>query len=201
MGMVEARSKAASDAPPDWFLRQGAFNIPDTLARRTVTPIMTGSNLRFMRNKLSLLLVAIVCLGPTPLLAHHGQNVAFDTTHMWSTWATVEMFSYQNPHPALLFTRTVKGGPEEHWVAEVYNNPARLARIGWGKARSVEALKPGTRVKLYLATARVGGFIAFVDRMENEKGEPILSDSKVPDSLVDLDGVAGGLQPKPENPR
>jgi hypothetical protein len=159
------------------------------------------NTLRAMRTKLSLLLVATVCLSPTPLLAHHGQNVAFDTTHMWSTWATVESFSYQNPHPALLFTRTVKNGPEEHWVAEVFNNPARLARIGWGKARSIEALKPGTRVKLFLATARVGGFIAFVDRMENEKGEPILSDAMVPASLVDLDGVAGGNQPKAENPK
>jgi hypothetical protein len=154
-----------------------------------------------MRTKLSLLLVATVCLSPAPLLAHHGQSVAFDTTHMWSTWATVESFSYQNPHPALLFTRAIKDGPEEHWVAEVFNNPARLARIGWGKARSVEALKPGTRVKLYLATARVGGFIAFVDRMENEKGEPILSDAMVPASLAELDGVAGGFQPNAANPK
>lgn len=157
---------------------------------------MIGRNLRVMRIKLSLLLATTVFLGPAPLSAHHGQSVAFDTANMWSTWATVESFSYQNPHPALLFTRTVKNGPEEHWVAEVFNNPSRLARIGWSKARSVEALKPGTRVKLYLATARVGGFNAFVDRIENEKGEPILSDSDVPASLVELDGVAGGYQPK-----
>jgi hypothetical protein len=154
------------------------------------------NNLRAMRTKLSLLLVAAVCLNPTPLLAHHGQSVAFDTSNTWSTWATVENFSYQNPHPALLFTRKVKDGTEEHWVAEVFNNPARLARIGWSKARSLEALKPGTRVKLFLATARVGGFNAYVDRMENEKGEPILSDSAPPPGTVDLDGAPGGYQPK-----
>ena len=152
-----------------------------------------------MRIRLPLLLVAAVYISTAPLVAHHGQNVAFDTTHMWSTWATVEMFSYQNPHPALLFTRTVKSGPVEHWVAEVFNNPARLARLGWGRARSMEALKPGTRVKLFLATARVGGFTAFVDRMENDKGEPILSDSMVPNPLLELDGVPGGYQPKGED--
>jgi hypothetical protein len=131
------------------------------------------------------------------LWAHHGQSNSFDTAHMWTTWATVEEFSYINPHPALKFTRTDKDGKVEHWAAEVSNNPSRLARVGWTKSRSIEALKPGSRVKLYLATARAGGFLAYVELIENEKGELICSEREAPISAVDMDGVPGGYQPQP----
>jgi len=114
---------------------------------------------------------------------------------MWTTWATVEEFSYINPHPAMKFTRTDKDGKVEHWAAEMANNPSRLARVGWTKSRSVEALKPGTRVKLYLATALTGGFLAYVELVENEKGELVCSEREKPIPAVDLDGVPGGYQP------
>jgi hypothetical protein len=61
----------------------------------------------------------------------------------------------------------------------------------------MEALKPGTRVKLYLATALAGGFLAYVELIENEKGELICSERENPIKAVDLDGVPGGYQPKP----
>src|SRR5258707_8313085 len=51
------------------------------------------------------------------------------------------------------------------------SNPSALARAGWTKSRSVEALKPGTRVKLYIGTSRVGGMSGIVMKIENEKGE------------------------------
>jgi len=115
---------------------------------------------------------------------------------MWTTWATVEEFSYINPHPALKFTRTDKDGKVEHWGSEVANNPSQLARAGWTKSRSLAALQPGTRVKLYLATARIGGFLAYVELIENEKGELICTERGSPVAAVDLDGVPGGYQPK-----
>ena len=34
-------------------------------------------------------------------------------------------------------------------------------------------MKPGTRVKLYIGTSRVGGFSGIVMKIENEKGENI----------------------------
>ena len=44
----------------------------------------------------------------------------------------------------------------------------------WRNSSSVlEALKPGTRVKLYLCTGLAGGYTAVVMKMENEKGESI----------------------------
>ncbi|MDP9115298.1 MAG: DUF6152 family protein, partial [Acidobacteriota bacterium] len=144
-----------------------------------------------------LLLVSSLLVVSGSLWAHHGQSNSFDTVHMWTTWATVEDFSYINPHPALKFTRTDKSGNVEHWAAEVNDAPARLARSGWTKSRSLEALKPGTRVKLYLATSLAGGFLAFVDLIENEKGEIICSVKEQAESAADLDGVPGGYQPKP----
>lgn len=133
------------------------------------------------------------------LWAHHGQGLSFDTAHMWTTWATVEEFDYINPHPAIKFSRTDKNGNVEHWGAEVANNPSRLARVGWTKSRSMAALAPGTRVKLYLATSLAGGHLAYVELIESEKGELICSERENPIKAEDLDGVPNGYQPKPED--
>jgi len=58
----------------------------------------------------------------------------------------------------------------------------------------VEVLKPGTRVKLFVGTARVGGFMGVVVKIENEKGENIVGE-RVNMTGVDKDGIPGGLQP------
>jgi hypothetical protein len=129
------------------------------------------------------------------LSAHHGEGNSYDTTHMWTTWATVEEFDYINPHPAMKFSRTDKSGNVEHWAAEVDNNPSRLARVGWTKSRSLAALQPGTRVKLTVATAKVGRHLAYVRLIQSEKGEFICSEREEALPAVDLDGVPDGYQP------
>jgi hypothetical protein len=131
--------------------------------------------------------------------AHHGAALSFDTTHMWTTWGTVEEFNYINPHPAMKFARTVKNGDTEHWAGEMANNVGQLARLGWTKSRSVAALKPGTRVKLYLATAVTGGFTAYVQLVESETGELLVSAREETIPAVDMDGVPGGYQPKAQD--
>lgn len=141
-------------------------------------------------------LLACLLLASVPALAHHGTAVSYDTVNVWSTWATVTEFNYLNPHPSMTFDRTDKNGHVEHWVAEASSNPSQLARAGWTKSRCLEALKPGTRVKLYLGTSRVGGFSAVVLKIENEKGEGIASEGGSMKAL-DLDGVPGGYQPRP----
>jgi len=146
----------------------------------------------------SLLFVGSLLMLSAALSAHHGQGNAYDTSHMWTTWATVEEFVYANPHPSMKFSRTDRNGKVEHWTSEMANNPSRLARIGWTKSRSLDALKPGTRVKVYLATARAGGFSAYVQLVESEKGELLVSEREEPIPAEDLDGVPGGYQPKPE---
>ena len=96
------------------------------------------------------------------------------------------------------FDRTVKGGDVEHWDSELLTNPSALARAGWTKSRSVEALKPGTRVKLYIGTSRVGGLDGIVMKIENEKGENIVGERSNATG-VEMDGVPGGLQPTGED--
>jgi hypothetical protein len=131
--------------------------------------------------------------------AHHGSSISYDTSNQWATWATVTQFNYLNPHPTMTFDREVAGGETEHWVAELLTNPSTMARQGWTRRRTLEALEPGTRVKLTLATSRAGGFSGIVMRIENETGESIAGGFGGP-GAPDLDGVPGGLQPDPNAP-
>jgi Family of unknown function (DUF6152) len=130
-----------------------------------------------------------------PAFAHHGSAISYDTRHLWTTWVTVTEFNYLNPHPSMTFDRATKDGKTEHWVSELGTNPSMLVRAGWTKSRSVEALKPGTKVKLYIATSRAGGFSAIVLKLEDEKGENIVGEAPPNIKAVDMDGVPGGLQP------
>ena len=126
--------------------------------------------------------------------AHHGSGISYDTAHLWTTWATVTEFNYLNPHPSMTFDRVTKEGKSEHWVSELLTNPSELVRAGWTKSRSVDALKPGTRVKLYIGTSRAGGFSGIVMKIENEQGEGIVG-MRTNVTGVDMDGVPGGVQP------
>jgi uncharacterized protein DUF6152 len=144
------------------------------------------------------MLFVVLLLLSTPVAAHHGSAISYDTTNLWTTWATVTEFSYQNPHPTMTFDRTTKDGKVEHWVSELLTNPSVLVRAGWTRSRSNEALKAGTRVKLYLGTSRAGGHSGIVMKIENEKGETIVGDRAGVKAVADLDGVPDGLQPKGE---
>jgi hypothetical protein len=131
--------------------------------------------------------------------AHHGSSISYDTANLWTTWATIVQFNYLNPHPTMKFDRVVKNDVVEHWVAEMLTNPSTMARAGWTRQRTIDALAPGTRVKLVLATSRAGGFSGIVVKIENEAGEAIGGAGR-PGGGVDLDGVPGGLQPKDHGP-
>lgn len=140
-------------------------------------------------------LVAGLALMAGSASAHHGSGISYDTARLWSTKATITGFNYMNPHPTMTFDRKVDGGKVEHWGAELITNPSMMARQGWTKSRTLEALRPGTRVKLYLATARAGGFSAVVMKIEDESGLTVAGpDRQV--TGVDLDGKPGGLQPE-----
>ncbi len=154
-----------------------------------------------MRNKFTKILglAAGLVFGGASLWAHHGSAISYDTQHLWTTWGTVTEFNYLNPHPSMTFDRKLKDGTVEHWVSELLTNPSELARAGWTKSRSIEALKPGTRVKLYIGTSRAGGMSGIVMKLENDKGENIVGLRDALTGGLDLDGVAGGLQPSPED--
>src|SRR5437763_13888587 len=126
--------------------------------------------------------------------AHHGSAISYDTGHLWTTWATVTEFNYLNPHPSMTFDRTTKDGKVEHWTSELLTNPSALVRAGWTKSRSIEALKPGTKVKLYIGTSRAGGFDGIVMKIESATGENVVGERGAV-TAVDMDGVPLGLPP------
>lgn len=131
--------------------------------------------------------------------AHHGSSISYDTENLWTTWATVTQFNYANPHPTMTFDRVVSDGDVEHWVAELLTNPSTMARQGWTRQRTLDALAPGTRVKLTLGTSRAGGFSGIAMRIENEGGDAIAGGFGGP-GAPDLDGVPGGRQPTGDRP-
>lgn len=143
-------------------------------------------------------LIALVCCAGAAF-AHHGSSISYDTANLWTTWATVTQFNYLNPHPTMTFERKVGDGKTEQWVAELLTNPSTLARAGWTRKKTVDALLPGTRVKLSLGTSRAGGFSAIVMKIENEAGEVVGGGRPGPGG-TDLDGVPGGLQPAVKAP-
>lgn len=139
--------------------------------------------------------VAAFLVASIPAWGHHGSSISYDTANLWSTWATVTQYNYQNPHPTMTFDRTLKNGEVEHWHSEVLTNPSMMAREGWTRGRTLAALAPGSRVKLTLGTSRAGGLSAIVMRIETEAGEIV--GGSLGREGEDLDGVPGGLQPKP----
>ncbi len=79
-----------------------------------------------------------------------------------------------------------------------------MARQGWTRQRTLDALAPGTRVKLTIGTSRAGGFSGIVMRIENERGEAVAGGAGGPGGpgpgALDLDGVPGGKQPTGDRP-
>lgn len=106
--------------------------------------------------------------------AHHGTSVSYDMNNPWTTEATVVEFTYSNPHPRLVFDRTNEQGEVEHWDSELISNPSMMMRVGWNRTKSIEALKPGTKVKLTLSTSKSNPRSAVVRAIHNQAGEPIV---------------------------
>lgn len=149
-------------------------------------------------NRVAAMLGTALTFASLAASAHHGSSISYDTDNLWTTWATVREFNYRNPHPTMAFDRLVKGGVVEHWVAELLTNPSVMARAGWTRQRTLEALASGTRVRLVLATSRAGGFSAIVVKIQDQAGEVI--GGRPGGDGVDLDGVPGGRQPSGHKP-
>lgn len=124
--------------------------------------------------------VAMLCLAAValPAAAHHGTLTTYDRSKQWTRDAVVTSFHYANPHPQLFFDLTDDKGNVQHWAAELLPNPAALLRAGWTKARSLEALAPGTKVKITIAPARAeGGMVGLLISVKDMKGAELVSDS------------------------
>jgi hypothetical protein len=126
---------------------------------------------------LTLILCAGLALGGMQAEAHHGTLVSYDRDQQWTREAVVTRFNYANPHPQIFFDVTDEAGNVVHWSGELLPNPAGLLRVGWTKARSLQALAPGTKINITIAPARAGGVVGLVLRIRNLEGADIVSDS------------------------
>ncbi len=127
-----------------------------------------------IRTLAAMLGLAVVTL---PAAAHHGTLSTYDRDKQWTRDAVVTSFHYANPHPQLFFDLSDDKGNVEHWAAELLPNPAALLRAGWTRARSLEALAPGTKVKITIAPARVaGGNVGLLIKVTSMDGVELVSD-------------------------
>jgi hypothetical protein len=116
-------------------------------------------------------------LGAAPAVAHHGTLVSYDRDKQWTREAVVTRFNYANPHPQIFFDLTDEGGNIEHWSGELLPNPAGLLRVGWTKARSLQALAPGAKINITIAPAKAGGVVGLVLRIRSLDGADLVSDT------------------------
>jgi hypothetical protein len=56
-------------------------------------------------------------------------------------------------------------------------NPAGLLRVGWTKARSLQALAPGAKINITIAPAKAGGVVGLVLRIRSLDGADLVSDT------------------------
>jgi hypothetical protein len=110
-------------------------------------------------------------------VAHHGTLVSYDRDKQWTSEAVVTRFNYANPHPQIFFDVVDEGGNVVHWSGELLPNPAGLLRVGWTKARSLQALAPGTTINITIAPARAGGVVGLVLGIRSLEGTDIVSDT------------------------
>ena len=123
------------------------------------------------------LVAVIAAAAVAPAVAHHGTLISYDRDKQWTRDAVVTTFHYANPHPQLFFDVKDERGNVEHWAAEMLPNPAGLLRVGWTKARSLEALAAGKTVKVTIAPAKAGGPTGLVLRITDAQGNELVSDS------------------------
>ncbi len=120
-------------------------------------------------------LSVIAALGTisVPILGHHGTNVSYDHANPLTFAAIVTEFRFTNPHAQLLFDVMDESGNRVPWAAEL-TNPSNLARNGWGRRRSMEALKAGTPITIILFPSKAGTTVGVASRILNENDEQIL---------------------------
>ena len=112
------------------------------VARRAVSVLTRGA----------IITAAGLSLLAVPVAAHHGRADAYDTQHPLDVIGTVTEVDYVNPHIQLFFDTTDEG-KVTHWAGEM-TDIGILARAGWPKKRFLDALKPGTEVKLNIQKSR-----------------------------------------------
>ena len=145
-------------------------------------------NTRTMGRWVASIAAATLAATSLPAAAHHGTNISYDRSKQFTTQAVVTSFEYRNPHPELHIDFKDEKGVSQKWGLELLPNPAQLIRNGWSRARSVEALKPGTQVMVTIAPSKAGGVVGLLLRVTTLQGEEIVTGG----------GGPGGRQADPD---
>jgi hypothetical protein len=125
--------------------------------------------------KKALLVTLVIVALAVPVFAHHGTNISYDRSKMYTVKAVVTEYRHANPHPQLYVDIKDESGTVTNWGCEIAANLFQLSMSGWSKQRSTDALKPGTPITITIAPSRAGTPAALLLKVVNEKGEEILA--------------------------
>ena len=95
-----------------------------------------------------LIALSLTC---TPLQAHHGTGVAYETEKVVTVKGTVVEWIWANPHCGLLFDVADDSGNVVHWGAEL-GNPHQESGAGFSK----DVFKPGDKITVTGHPAKSG---------------------------------------------
>jgi hypothetical protein len=136
-----------------------------------------------VRLKFATILTLFVMAGmiSTPLSAHHGTGVAYETDKTITLKGTVTEWIWSNPHCGILFDVTDANGEVTHWGAEL-SNPHQLSLAGFSK----DVMKPGDKITVTGNPSKTGA-----PRINLLNGGLILPDGRaLPEKQVKGNGEA-----------
>jgi len=112
---------------------------------------------------------ALCSMSAAPLLAHHG-SAAYDRETAVSIDATIESFSWENPHALIRLQTHAADGSIEEWAVETAGLVI-LARVGWNR----DTLKTGDRCTVTGFPARNGSHTMILRSVVLEDGRELTS--------------------------
>jgi len=102
----------------------------------------------------------------SPVFAHHGSHVSYDTEKSVVLKGTVTEFVWSNPHAQIYFDVKNDKGEAVNWGAETAN-PANLAKNGWTR----NSMKPGDEITVTMWPSKAGAPRGFLLKIVLPNGQ------------------------------
>jgi hypothetical protein len=128
-----------------------------------------------MRHSAALLVIAaLVHVGSTSLLAHHG-NASFDTSTQVTLKGTVTEWIWANPHCFLKMDAMDDTGSVRNWALEA-QNPTSMTQRGWSR----NSFKIGDQVTVVLEAVKNGASIGRIVKVRLPDGSSLVGANPPP---------------------